>query len=249
METNAATELLKLVSAWNEDTSNGVTRQRNTNGEKGYTEAFWQTQARAVSLLTEVEAFSVEIGDFDSDLEFFRRLREFVWAPHVDWDATSYVLNLDDLVLSNLRKLARMMRSSPHNVRLEDAEVVALRRAVQQCLDLLRVAPAGVKEHGEHIGYLLERCANILDGDAVDLIGLQSLSFMVVSDSLGTEVLWQWDKSAKFFQNVAVIARAFGPKVAVSAASSVTSDLVIKGAKVARALAASAIRGEIEPPK
>lgn len=151
--------------------------------------------------------------------------------------------------MGGLVMMSRLMNISSRNVRLEDVEVAALRGALEKCLDVLMEIPAEAEQHGGHLRYLLQRCLDILDGDRVDLIALQNLSFQVVGEALGDVRLWKWDESGTFFQNIAVIARVWGPKMATSAAKDYMVGLAVDGTKVAGQLGVTVVKGLLEAPQ
>lgn len=247
METNAGKDLLEIIDRWDASTSGNAITARGSV-ERGRVSPTARVEIdRAVSLLTEVEAFSHEIGDRDGgDEAFFAAVWTYIYLPRVDWASDKSATILDYRDRSTLKMYARLMSGHRSTPRLDDADVVALRGAIEQCLDLLGVAPAGVEEHREHITYLLKRCLDILDGESVDLIALQKLAFQTVGAAMSDETLWTWDESGSFFQNVSVIARVWGPKVAAQAAVQVSADLVIDGGKVAAQLGHTVIKGLIE---
>ena len=249
METNAAKELLEIVDRWGSEKGRFAMTARGSQERSSATRELRDEANRAVTLLMEVEAFSHEVGDRDEgDEALFASLWNYLFLPRHDWAGEGTASKLDGRDRQSLKLLSRMMNGHRSSPRLDDTEVVALRGAIEQCLDLLEVAPGGVEEHREHVAYLLKRCLDILDGEAVDLIALQNLSFQAVGAAMSDGTLWEWDNSGTFFQNVSVIARVWGPKVAANAAVEVASNLVLDGGKVLAQLGGTAVRGLIEAP-
>lgn len=246
METNAARELLKIVDRWDAGSGQYLAGKRIGKSTGSISRRLWVQQNRAVTLLMEIEAFSREIGDEVEDDPFFGEMWKYIYAPSKNWSSSDSGIVLDKMVRRNLETLSRFMAGHRSSPSLGDTEVEALRSAIQECLDLLEVAPGGDEEHRRHVAYLLKRSLDILNGESVDLIALQNLSFQAVGAAMSDATLWTWDKSGSFFQNVSVIARVWGPKVAAQAATDMTANLLIDGGKVAAQVSGTVIKGLIE---
>lgn len=249
METNAAQELLAIVGRWDEANSQYLSGKRTGKGSASITRKLWEQQNRAVALMMEIESFSAEIGDDVDTDPFISAMWEYIYAPTRNWVSSDSGIKLDPMVRRNLGTLAKFMAGHRSAPRLDDAEIDALRGAIQQSIELLAAAPDGHSDHRAHITYLLSRCKDILDGADVDLIALRKLSFEAVGAAMSDATLWAWDESGSFFQNVSVIARTWGPKMAGQAATQVSTDLVIDGGKVVAQLAAGVVKGYIEGPQ
>lgn len=249
METNAAKDLLEIVDRWGSGQSSYAATARGSSSRSDISTDSRREIDRAVALLSAVEAFADEVGDTDSgDRAFFKSLWHYIYLPRKDWAADGTASALDGRDRHSLKLYSRMMSGHQSSPRLDDAEVVALRGAIKQCLDLLEAAPDGVKEHREHVAYLLKRCLDILSGEVVDLIALQGLSFQAVGAAMSDGTLWEWDDSGTFFQNISVIARVWGPKVAANAAAQTASNLVLDGGKVLAQIGGTVVKGLIEAP-
>lgn len=170
MATNAAKELLELITSWSPEKP--VLTARSEGGDPN---GLWEAEHKAVRLLAEVEAFLLGRPEADTYAAFILELRRFVFAPNAKWGNER--LELDDRDRVQLQMVSLIMESSPLRVSLKPGEVDALHGAVQRCLEVLDLEPRQFGEGANYLRYLLHRCLNLLEGEEVDLVALRHLSF------------------------------------------------------------------------
>lgn len=214
MQTNAAQELLALCDRWTAGTAKTTAGQRGPTAGNVPSAELWKSQTLAVTLLAEIEAFHIAMGEDTSKDPFFLAMWNYIYAPNIKWFDSPSALKFDPMMRRTLSAISKLMAASDGLPSLDESELGALRDALERARELLGEAPGPVDDRRRHILYLLDRAIGMASGEKVDLLGLRSLTFEATGAAIGDQRIWGWSKAPELFRKLGLASSKFGARIA-----------------------------------
>lgn len=181
---NPFPELLALLDSWT-NTPGSVAAVRAEDGDSSRID--WAAQLEAARLLREAEAFTRAFEDWPTYEQVFRNAAWLLFQPQAQWRSHAAQ---DTGLFPEIRRvfglLSKMYEYESHTAPtpLRREALDALRIALEDLRTGICVFPDHLKQDRERLLGIVDRCFELLDGDAVNGEDLRGLVHEVVSESL-----------------------------------------------------------------
>ncbi|QWW20154.1 hypothetical protein I6B53_03385 [Schaalia sp. 19OD2882] len=162
---NPAQELLDLIDTWTDERSVVISRGSETNDPNS--QAFWEAQKRAATLLEQVEQFLRDDGSYEDEAPTLTEFLCEVFPPRADWCVTAPLPKASQGARSMLRQVGRRMERElvpPTEITPEIAQ--GLREALVEIDQQLRELTQLPVEERDRLLQLVRHAQRLLDDGA-----------------------------------------------------------------------------------
>lgn len=179
---NPFREALSILTEWTE-TTGAAQDSRFEDGEK---RVDWDRHLQVARHLGAAQEFLAERGELEEYAQVMRIAWRLLFQPNVAWAQRPHHVEDLNVLRPSFRALASLYETGSGTARapLSREALHALRVALEDLRTSLGVIPDDLEDDRERLLGIVERCFELLDGDAVDVEDLRGVVHEAVSESL-----------------------------------------------------------------
>lgn len=214
---NPARAMLDLVDLWSK-ADETVSQRRGIHGPLGT--PLYRSQDYAVRVLRDLEQVLEREDALEEYQSLLDELHAFVYTPSQDWERVTASFNgAKRMALSALTRWLDTVPGATFS--LTQAQVDALRGALQECLNIIDAEHAEGEKFFDYLRYVLTSCLELLEGESVDLLDLRSLSYEATALCIQATPRISDERRKAWLNEAGKISLAFGGNVFSGVAANV----------------------------
>ena len=170
--TNPARELHSLLGEWNSKGKGTVYLSRGS--QNGPSVDLWDTMLRAVRLLDQVREGLNAVDLLRPNRKMLDSIAATIFVPGDSWSNQSSAKPPTPEQLGSLATWALVLDRAEPQFAVEEADIAAIRGAVEEAMAILAKVPGLSEPHREYIGELLGAALAHLSGEKPDMLAARS---------------------------------------------------------------------------
>ncbi|MBB6333659.1 hypothetical protein [Schaalia hyovaginalis] len=191
-------------------------------------EDLWDAHARGVAAYLQTRELLIASGRLDANANVLAEIRNALIAPNAAWDSHS-VPTVNPFALTALRNVADA--GDIHELLppvLGAEELDALKEALEEIREVISAATELPGNICGYLRYLINRCLDILAGEAIDFVALRSITLELHGLGIPTTPHLAQERREKFTNALRRVVGAWFTDFTTSAAAELAANTATK---------------------